>query len=211
MRLASQFPVPVLSLLLFACGCGDLEINQPLLNDSAKPTGEPELTSIQAGTAQAAGNAGIPVAYGAAQTILEDQDPEAMVAEYLEATRVGDPTTVNRLLTTVARQKAQELDIALSPPVSETAKFEVLGHEFIDAEQTISHVASRWSEVGAGGERESANIVWVARREAEGWRIAGMIVRLAEDQPPMPFNFEDPEGILRQQHASPEDHAQGGE
>ena len=143
-----------------------------------------------------------PISYGMSQSPLKDQHPEDVVREYLEAARSGDPTRVNRLLTALARQKSQELDIALAPPVSENAQFEVLGHEFIDSERTISHVASRWSEKGPDGESQTASIIWVARLETEGWRIAGMIARISDDQPPVPFNFEDPEGILRQQESA---------
>jgi hypothetical protein len=39
----------------------------------------------------------------------------------------------------------------------------------------------------------------MVRREADGWRIAGMATRVFEDQPPLYLNFEDPEDMLRKQ------------
>lgn len=198
-------------LLLVACGCGKLETNGPATVSQAAEASLATPEELVSPTTIAATKGVEPPAaestltYGAGEISVEDQHPEAVVREYLEAAKSGDPTTVNQLLTSLARKKAQEMDLALAPPVSETARFDVLGHEFIDSTRTISHVASRWTETGPDGETDSASIIWVTRLEADGWRIAGMIVQASADQPPMPFNFEDPEGILRQQDSEREE------
>jgi len=40
-------------------------------------------------------------------------------------------------------------------------------------------------------------IVWVLRREKEGWRLAGMATELVPGQEPQFLNFEDPDDMIR--------------
>lgn len=64
-----------------------------------------------------------------------------------------------------------------------------------------AHVASFWTDIDAEGNKRTDTIVWMVRREGNGWRIAGMATRLAEDQPAVVLNFEEPEQMLERQQA----------
>jgi len=161
MSAATRVLVVGLISACFLTGCGDAGL-VPSGQSLDQVVGSPEDSGQTATIAGA-----VPAEQGS------DSGPEATVAAYLEACRAGDLSAVNRLLTSIARQKTQEMDIAVAPPGSETAQFEVLAHEFLDPEQLTSHVASRWTDVGANGTQESLDIIWVAKREENGWRIAG--------------------------------------
>jgi hypothetical protein len=125
--------------------------------------------------------------------------PQEAVAEYLEAVKLGDAETVNRLLTTAAREKTTELNIAVAPPGSETAEYQVGSSQLVDQEGETAHVESSWSDLNADGEREEYQITWILRLEPQGWRVAGMMGQFIKDGDMMVFNFENPQEVIRQQ------------
>ncbi len=123
--------------------------------------------------------------------------PEVAVFNFLEAVRTGNEETTAGMLTPTARAKVQEFGWTIAPTGSETASFEIGGIELKD--EWVAHVASTWTDIGEQGQPESETIVWLLRREQEGWRIGGMGTKLFEGEPPLFFNFEDPEDMERKQ------------
>jgi hypothetical protein len=131
-----------------------------------------------------------------------DDDREAaanVVRDFLQAIKAGDETVSNELLTPLARQKTAELDMAVAPMGSETASFTV-GEVELPEEGggELAHVASTWTDVDDGQEHTD-EILWVLRREEEGWRIGGMATKIFEDEPPLLLDFEDPADMRRKQ------------
>jgi hypothetical protein len=118
--------------------------------------------------------------------------PEVIVADFLEAVRVGNDEQAGLMLSKLAREKTQEMNMVVAPPGSETAQYEVGEVELLPDD--IAHVASTWMDEG-----EANQIVWALRKEPEGWRIAGMATKIFEGEPPLLLNFEDPEDMVRQQ------------
>jgi len=200
MRSPMPYVLLALTLNLFAGGCNNAETGSP----DSLTTADTAADSLDHQTNGATNKAEPEQAFGVGEMPLSDDDPEAVVREYLNAHRTGDPTTVNRLLTALAQRKIQELDIALSPPVTEAAEFEILGHKYLDAERNLSHVGSLWKDRDSSGEMEEFSIVWVVRLESEGWRIAGMIPQATAGAAPPAINFEDPLGTIRRLEAANE-------
>ena len=56
---------------------------------------------------------------------------------------------------------------------------------------------SVWTEADADGQRVSTDVIWVMRKQQNGWRVAGMATPVEEGQLPLLFNFEDPENMLK--------------
>jgi acylphosphatase len=54
-----------------------------------------------------------------------------------------------------------------------------------------------WSETEANGTTASTEVIWVLRKQANGWRVAGMATAIEDGQLPILFNFEDPEDMER--------------
>jgi hypothetical protein len=126
--------------------------------------------------------------------------PDQAVFDFLEAVRTGNDKKVEEMLTPIARQKTTEMQMVVAPPGSATAKFQVKGVEYVTPEKDGAHVLSTWTDVSdEQGHTRSDDIIWVLRRETEGWRIAGMVTKVFPDQPPLILNFEDPEDMLRKQ------------
>ena len=129
----------------------------------------------------------------------EQNGPAAAVSEFLEAVRSGNDEKAATMLTKMARQKTAELNMEVAPPGSDTAKFEVGKVEYVDAAKTGARVTSAWSDLDEKSQRRTDDIVWMVRRDPEGWRIAGVAATVFEGEPPLLLNFEDPEEMLRKQ------------
>lgn len=131
---------------------------------------------------------------------VDRQAASAVVQDFLQAIKTGDETVSNELLTPLARQKTSELDMAVAPMGSETAKFTVGEVELpADGEGQLAHVASTWTDIDDDGAEHTDEILWVLRREKEGWRIGGMATKIFEDEPPLLLDFEDPVDMRRKQ------------
>jgi len=125
------------------------------------------------------------------------EGPAAAVYEFLEAVRKGDDLGAERMLTSLARKKTQEMNMVVAPPGSDTARFEVGKVTMLD--ETRAEVLCQWTDREADGTFRTDEIIWLVKKEPEGWRVAGMAAAVFPDQPPYPLNFEDPEDMLRQQ------------
>ncbi len=125
------------------------------------------------------------------------QPPAQAVYDFLEAVRKGDDLGAERMLTSLARKKTQEMNMVVAPPGSDTASFEVGKVTMLD--ENRAEVLCRWTDREADGSFRTDEIIWLVKKEPEGWRVAGMAATVFPDQPPYPLNFEDPEDMLRQQ------------
>jgi hypothetical protein len=130
-------------------------------------------------------------------------NPADAVRAFLDAVRVGDEAKAGGMLTPLARKRTAEHDLVVAPPGSPTAKFTVDGVEMIADDG--AHVASTWSDVDETGQPHTDAIVWMLRKESEGWRIAGMATKIFQDELPLLLNFEDPEDMIRKQQLASEE------
>ena len=161
--------MPCLILALLASGCGQQQSVKENTAASEKPSTQ---------TARTGG-------------------PEAAVTEFLEAVRTGNDEKANRLLSTVARQKTAALNRSVTPPASDTAKFTVGNVDYVGEDG--ARVSCTWTDLDADGQPKTDHAIWVCRREAEGWRIAGVAAQVFPGEDPLVLNFEDPEDMMRQQ------------
>jgi hypothetical protein len=123
--------------------------------------------------------------------------PEASVKAFLEAIRTGNDERASAMISSVARQKTAALTGSITPPASDTARFSVGKVEYIGADG--ARVASVWTDVDEDGQAHSDEAVWVLRKEAEGWRVAGVAAMIFPGEEPLLLNFEDPDDMKRKQ------------
>lgn len=128
-------------------------------------------------------------------------DPDQVVAHFLEALRDGNDDVAAGLLTDKAREETAKNNLAVHPPGAPSATFEIGKVEYLSSQRSGAHVSSIWSERDPEtGETVSYEIIWALRRQPDGWHIAGMATQIAEDEPPVFLNFEDPAEMLRTWH-----------
>lgn len=144
-------------------------------------------------------------AKGRTSKVFTKDGPDEAVRQFLEAVRTGDDARASQMLTPVAREKTAEMHMVVAPPGSPTARFEVTEFEMVAEDG--AHVASTWSDVDEEGHRHSDQILWILRKEPEGWRVAGMATKIFEDELPIILNFEDPQDMMRKQKLAEEEMA----
>src|SRR5205814_1548644 len=142
------------------------------------------LAAVLAGCSQSAGKTDLDSAAGGSAAV----DPDKVVAEFLQALRTGNEAKASSLLTPTARQKTADAKLEVGLPASPSASFEV-GEVELVAEDG-AHVASTWTDVREDSEPRTDRIVWILRKETEGWRVAGMAIKIFDDQQPLILNFE---------------------
>lgn len=125
--------------------------------------------------------------------------PEQVVEHFLSALQQGSDEQVTGLLTAKARTETAKHDLVVRSPGSPTAKFSVGALELVSGG---AYVNSQWSETSRDGIASSFEIIWVLRKQANGWRIAGMATRVAENEQPTYLNFENPQEMIRKWNAA---------
>jgi hypothetical protein len=162
------------ALLLIASGC-------------SKSSGPGQSSATPQGSESASS------ATGESNTTATTGGPAAAVAEFLEAIRTGNDEVATRLLSKAARQKNRRV----TPPASDTAKFTVGKVDMIGEDG--ARVACTWTDLDPDRQSKTDEAFWVVRREADGWRIAGVAAQIFPGEKPVLLNFEDPEDMTRQQ------------
>ncbi len=119
------------------------------------------------------------------------QDPKQVIEAFLRATKQGDKQTVRALMTTKAVEEMEKHDRSIDPQGSPSAKYEVKDSELVEEG---AHVLVHWID-GPEGQKRTTKMIWVLKPEKGQWRVAGVIIKLFEDLPPVPFDFEDPEDM----------------
>lgn len=136
----------------------------------------------------------------------EEGGPAEAVAVFLDAVKNGQDEKANSMLTKLALQETAKLNMVVAPPGSDTASFEVGEVEMLsEGDEQGAQVASKWTDVGDDGLPHTDEIIWMLRKEAEGWRIAGMATTIFENEPPLLLDFENPQDMQRKQQLAEEE------
>jgi hypothetical protein len=154
------------------------------------------------GSAQANSNADRgPAATGSAsaETTVPpaSAQPGEVVAGFYDALKAGSEAGITALLTDKAREETAKSGLDIRPQASSTLSYAIGETQIVDERGSGAHVKTQWTETDSDGTAATTEVIWVLRKQANGWRIAGMATRVAEGQLPLLFNFEDPEDMLR--------------
>ena len=118
-----------------------------------------------------------------------ESGPQAAVKEFLEAFRNGDDQATEQMLTAAARATTRSAGVKVAPEGSDTVEFEIGEVKYI-AEDGVQ-VACTWSDLDENNQRQAENLVWMLRKESEGWRIAGLAATRNKGESPRKLDFEN--------------------
>jgi hypothetical protein len=118
--------------------------------------------------------------------------PEQVVTEFLNAMKTGNEGVAAGLLTAKARTETAKHSLAVQPPGSPSAEYEVAKGEVAAEDPTLAQVGCLWIEKDEEGTEHREQVVWVLRKEVEGWRVCGMATQMPTREEPVFFDFEDP-------------------
>jgi hypothetical protein len=138
-----------------------------------------------------------------------DEGPAATIGQFLEAFRTGNDEKATQLLSPAARKQVTEKHRAVAPPASDTAKYQIGKIEYVGENGTLSEtptpgcsgarVHTVWIEVDGNGKEVQDQMIWVTRKEAEGWRVVGVAAQVFEGELPLLLSFEDLDDMERKQ------------
>ena len=123
--------------------------------------------------------------------------PAEAVASFYDALRTGDEQAISQLLTDKARTETAKSGLGIQSQGSARLEYELGRLEYVDEAREGAHVQSLWIDYDEYGDQIATEVIWVLRRQPNGWRVAGMATKVAEGELPLLFNFEDPEDMLR--------------
>jgi hypothetical protein len=126
-----------------------------------------------------------------------ERQPTDTVARFYEALRKGDEPAIAELLTDKAKAETAKSGLGIQSQGSNRLQYELGEVEYVNEALDGAHVQSLWIDFDERGERLATEVIWVLRKQSDGWRVAGMATQIAEGQLPLLFNFEDPEDMLR--------------
>ncbi|QDU26406.1 hypothetical protein ETAA8_14840 [Anatilimnocola aggregata] len=155
-----------------AVGCGKSNAVPPTL----------ETSGVQPGQA---------IAAAPAKEVPADAAPDQVVTVFLDAMRAGDAATTAALLTAKAREETAKHELPVAPNAAPNAQFQVAPAQYLQNNPNGAHVQARWVEV-YGDETITNEVIWVLRKQPDGWRVAGFAIELVPGQGPQFLNFEDP-------------------
>jgi hypothetical protein len=118
----------------------------------------------------------------------DGRTPQQVVQIFLEGMQSGDQAKVDSMLT----NKARLSNVMNAEP--RDARFKIGDVETIKDQG--AHVASAWYYTDEAGNEAHDVSIWVLRKDPEGYRISGMIMRdpqAGADAEPAVFDFEDSE------------------
>jgi hypothetical protein len=111
---------------------------------------------------------------------------------FLDSLRRGDESAANGVLTNLAREQVQKTNFQIQPPGNPEGKYEIGRVGFPYPEKTVALVECQWTEPTAAGQPpEVIEIVCEVHQETEGWRIAGLIFKIAGTEETLVLDFEN--------------------
>jgi hypothetical protein len=170
----------IVSMLLMVWGCGKT-------NETDQTAAGPNDNQTQ--------NAANRTAAKSVADIVKTDTPEATVQVFLEAVRTGNDQVAASMISTLARQRTAALNGSFTPPASDRAKFTIGKVEYVGEDG--ARVASVWTDVDENEQSRSDEYGWILRKEAEGWRVAGVAAFIFPGEEPLKLNFEDPDESKR--------------
>lgn len=180
-------------LLVWLVGCGKSSVSD---NETNPSTTNPAVAHESHGDAKtpAGDSDSYPVVNtpAAVLPVTPDSSPEEVVTEFLNAMKTGNDGVAAGLLTATAREETGKHQLAVQPPGSPTAEYEIGKGELAEDDPKVAQVGCVWTEKDAQGADHSEQVVWVLRKHEEGWRVFGMATQMPTREEPVFFNFEDP-------------------
>lgn len=165
-------------------GCGQSTAPSDKVQGSSAAAVVPTPAAQASPTAQVS-----PTAQAATKPI--GADPVETVREFLDGIRQGNDKKVSQMMTKLACEKIGQQGLQVAPQGSDTAKFEIGKVEYVG--DNGARVAATWTDFDADRQPKTDNMLWVVRKDPEGWRVLGMAAEVFPGEPPLLLNFEQPE------------------
>lgn len=122
--------------------------------------------------------------------------PGEVVAIFLDSLRRGDEKAANAVLTSVAQEELKKTDYEIQPLGTPAGTYKIGRVGYPYEEKNVALVECVWSEPEKPGQpSEGLDIVCEVHQEPQGWRIAGLGVKVAGTEDTLVLDFEDSKSL----------------
>jgi len=125
----------------------------------------------------------------------KDETPDKLLVQFLNAAKLGDQKKLSALMSKLAREEAEKYHIDFELQSYKDATYKLGQYEYLTPAKNTAHVACKWTDHDGDAEY-SHDVIWVMRKEEEGWRVVGMITRPFPDRDPVAFNYENVKELM---------------
>jgi len=174
MRCCYRFAGVMFGVIFLAGGCGKPAATAPESSGAAQAAAASDASATNAATTDT---------------------PEAAVRVFLDAVKTGNDRAAELMFTDLAREKIKDLGIQVAPRGSDTAKYEISQAELLADDG--ARVPCKWTDLDKEGNPHIDEMTWMLRKEAVGWRVAGMAAVIFEGEDPLLLDFENPKETLQ--------------
>jgi hypothetical protein len=126
---------------------------------------------------------------------LKNATPDKVLKQFLDAARLGDQKKLSTLMSKLAREEAEKYHIDFELQSYKDATYDLGQYEYLTPAKNTAHVACKWTDHD-GDTNFTHDVIWVMRKEEEGWRVVGMITRPFPDRDPVAFNYENVKELM---------------
>jgi hypothetical protein len=179
-------------MLVTACG-----------KSAKEPVAQGDVTAAAHDGSQAANPSGLSAdavkESGCLNPPTQEATAEHAIFQFLEAYRAGDDKRTEAMFTERAKKQIAALGYKVTPPRSDTASFKIGTVTPVKDEQgeiAGAQVEIVWSDLNDKQQRQHENMMWVLRKEPEGWRVAGAAVNAIPGENPLLLDFENLEETI---------------
>ncbi len=134
----------------------------------------------------------------------KDETPDKVLTQFLDAAKLGDQKKLSALMSQLARKEAETYHIDFELQSYKDASYKLGQYEYLTPAKNTAHVACTWTDHD-GDATYSHDVIWVMRKEEEGWRVVGMITRPFPDRDPVAFNYENVKELMETKAAIEEE------
>ena len=126
----------------------------------------------------------------------KDAAPNSVCETFLNLLKNGNRVAAENLLTRTALAVTSRAKLELEPIGSASAKYELGEPMYATNKQKLAHVECRVKD-RVDGENIDSELVWMLRRQKEGWRISGILIQLEADKPKDLLSFENISDVVK--------------
>ncbi len=185
----------LIAIAVSATGChsesGEIIADAEKPATTTEPTEESETTTV-------AVTSGV-VAESPATTVKlppQETAPETICQLFVRYLSVGNRSMAEQMLTPAALATTSRAQLQLEPVGGPMAKYEMQPPRFATNKKKLCQIDCCIKDEVDDHAIET-QITWICRQQKEGWRIAGMMVEVAPEQPKDYLSFENVEDVTR--------------
>lgn len=131
---------------------------------------------------------------GTATSAVRHSDPGKLTQDFLAALFAGDTKRAMAMMTEKAQAASQQAGIEMEAPGSKQATFKITEQATMEGDTNAAQVWTVITDTNEKGEAEPYDIVWLLKRDAQGWAISGMATVLFQHE--FVIDFEDANDVL---------------